>query len=106
MPRRPCLTCGALSTSSYCPAHTRSRPRRHEPDYRKGYSDPEYRRIRERVKQTYLGSPCPVCREPMVGRHAPTVEHLVPLSQGGDPADPMNLAVMCKPCNSGKKGRV
>jgi 5-methylcytosine-specific restriction endonuclease McrA len=33
-----------------------------------------------------------------------TVDHVVPLDQGGDPYDPANLQAACKACNE-RKGR-
>lgn len=37
------------------------------------------------------------------GKHATTVEHIMPTSRGGDPRCWLNTAAACSPCN-GKKG--
>ncbi len=37
------------------------------------------------------------------GKHADTVEHIMPTSRGGDPRCWLNTAAACSPCN-GKKG--
>ncbi len=38
----------------------------------------------------------------LAGNTAATVEHIVPLCNGGDPMDPRNLALACGGCNSEK----
>ena len=37
------------------------------------------------------------------GKHATTIEHIMPKSRGGDPRGWMNTAAACQPCNN-KKG--
>jgi 5-methylcytosine-specific restriction endonuclease McrA len=37
------------------------------------------------------------------GKHATTIEHLMPTSRGGGPRDWLNTAAACQPCNN-KKG--
>ena len=37
------------------------------------------------------------------GKHADTIEHIMPTSRGGDPRCWLNTAAACSPCN-GKKG--
>ncbi len=44
------------------------------------------------------GNKCVFC-----GKHATTVEHILPTSRGGDPRCWLNTAAACSPCN-GKKG--
>ena len=88
--KRPCLTCGAPTDGSYCPAHTRDRT------------------LPTRVLPLLLAesSTCVLCGEPIVeprGRTsgAPSVEHL-----DGNPAndDPSNLALAHYGCNAADAG--
>lgn len=53
------------------------------------------------------GADCPECglnMQPWVDRRHPTIDHIVPLSKGGDNT-PDNLRVICNVCNSRKSNR-
>lgn len=39
------------------------------------------------------------------GKHADTLEHIVPTSRGGDPRGWLNTAAACSPCNGKKSDR-
>ena len=47
---------------------------------------------------------CCYCRRPFTADRRPTIEHLLPVSQGGD-NQPENLALACGPCNYGRANR-
>lgn len=72
--------------------------------YRAGYDDAKYRKARVRLIQSAWGTPCPLCPKVMDARHAPTIDHIRPLSQGGA-NHPGNWRVVGRGCNSGKRGR-
>lgn len=58
----------------------------------------KWRVIREQILRG--GPPCVRCGAP-----ATEVDHIVPLSRGGDPYELTNLQPMCKPCNVAKGDR-
>ena len=60
------------------------------------YTTGEWRAVRKLV----LARDRHICW--MCGRHATTVDHLVPRSKGGS-MDPSNLAAACEKCNYAKK---
>ncbi|MFJ2178903.1 HNH endonuclease [Streptomyces sp. NPDC087851] len=72
-----------------------------------------YRRLT--AAQRALGLPCWICghnipyeiRGPLAGRHplAFTLDHLVPLSRGGDLLDPANARSAHRRCNSARGNR-
>jgi hypothetical protein len=47
-----------------------------------------------------IGSACPICRVKLVaiGDNMPTIEHIIPLSNGGS-NHKSNLKVICRACN-------
>ena len=47
---------------------------------------------------------CCYCRRPFTADRRPTIEHLLPVSRGGD-NQPENLALACKSCNSRRGNR-
>ncbi|MFI6103175.1 HNH endonuclease [Streptomyces sp. NPDC051310] len=67
------------------------------------------------IRQRSLGLPCWLCGEqiryditgPAAGRHpwAFTLDHLVPLSRGGDLLDPANARSAHRRCNSARGNR-
>jgi 5-methylcytosine-specific restriction endonuclease McrA len=48
--------------------------------------------------------PCRNCGKHLEGADA-TVDHIIPLSKGGDPASHSNLAASCRSCNSRKRDK-
>ncbi|MFJ1581569.1 HNH endonuclease [Streptomyces sp. NPDC088182] len=72
-----------------------------------------YRRLT--AQQRSLGLPCWLCghnidygiRGPLAGKHpaAFTLDHLVPLSRGGDLLDPANARSAHRRCNSARGNR-
>lgn len=54
-----------------------------------------WQRVRKRVLQANPN--CVRCGQP-----ADTVDHITPISLGGDPLDETNLRSMCKSCNSSR----
>jgi hypothetical protein len=62
----------------------------------KGQYDHNWRKIRASILQRD-GFICTYC-----GRHAQSVDHIIPLSKGGT-NDPDNLTAACNTCNSSKR---
>ncbi len=100
-PLRPCLEpgCPTLTSRSRCAVHERTSTRNHGgvPAARRGY-DAEYRRARAEAIAAQ-----PWCSECGSSFNL-TADHVVPLSQGGDPHG--LLRVLCKACNSAQGARL
>jgi 5-methylcytosine-specific restriction endonuclease McrA len=106
VPVRPCLSCGRLCQATRCPdcaavynrqVNRRRAAQRPSPDER-GYGW-DWRKVRAEVLERD-GWVCRWCGQP-----AKTVDHLVPLAQGGARLDPANLAAACLRCNSSRGGQ-
>ena len=65
-----------------------------------GRKGARWRRVRLEVLERD-GWTCAHC-----GRQADTVDHRIPLKNGGAPYDLDNLATLCRPCNSRKGDRL
>lgn len=97
-PKRPCSTprCPHLAP---CPVHgrpTASWARPASGAHRRVSIPPS---VRRQVKPE--GALCYLCRT----RTAEEIDHIVPLSAGGDPAAVSNMAPICKPCHRRKTAR-
>jgi 5-methylcytosine-specific restriction protein A len=99
---RRCLDCGAITTRPRCPAcrHRRNRQRGTPAD--RGY-DQAWRLLRLKIL-IRDGWQCQLRRPGCIGK-ATEVDHIVPLSKGGQRLDASNAQAACKPCNSGKRDR-
>ena len=66
-----------------------------------------YDRRWKRLRRWFLirHSLCEECKRNGVLTVATEVDHIKPLSQGGERLDPANLQALCKPCHSRKTGR-
>jgi len=78
-----------------CPAHTKPSPKRtpHNPLY----STTRWQRLRAVVLRR-----SPVCTE--CGRPATLVDHIVPISEGGEQFDEANLRPLCAGCHARQPG--
>lgn len=106
MALRPCTTpaCAELVTGrnqkcDTCRARQQASTRtRRTPPRTAGYD-----RQWEQVRRTYLADH-PACE--LHGPHCTTtatiVDHIVPLTQGGDRLNPTNLQAVCRPCHQHK----
>lgn len=108
MPLRPCLDCGTLHRNpSRCDTHQAQWEQQHERQRgsasARGY-DSAYRKNAAVVMAKHRREWPGICpgwqREPHLSDDL-TVDHIVPLSQGGT-NDHSNLQVLCRPCNSAK----
>ena len=93
MALRPCLTagCPALTSKTRCAEHQRGRDRvRNAP-----YQDPRWIRLRVEVVRK-AGGRCHWCG--VVGKRL-LADHVIPISQGGEPYDPANVVAACYSCN-------
>jgi 5-methylcytosine-specific restriction endonuclease McrA len=62
---------------------------------------------RHRAMIEAAGADCPACglnMQPWIDGRGPTIDHIIPLSRGGDNS-PDNLRVICNVCNSRKSNR-
>ena len=89
MPVKPCLDCGALSTSSRCRRHRRLSTGQRG-------STRQWRQVRAQVLLRD-GYRCQLC-----GRPAGHVDHIVVKRDGGSD-HPGNLRATCAACNLGRK---
>ncbi len=79
MPKRPCLTCGALSDRSYCRRHRPARTGRPRP-FTTGWRATKWRA--DVLAQS--NGECVVCGT----RRGVIAHHLTPIHRGGDPLGP------------------
>lgn len=92
MPVRPCLTCGVLTTRSYCPAHRPSSQTRQTP----GRTNPrEFRRL----ALEYAGDRCEFVNDDgqrCTERTRLEAHHVIGLRDGGDNNAQTNSLVLCR----------
>lgn len=86
----------------YCPGHTAQVDKRVKGNqsWRWVYNTARWRRLRIRVltEEPF----CKECAAQDVVCASAEVDHIVPLSQGGDPYDRKNLQGLCKACHARK----
>ena len=107
MTKFACLDCGVPNNSSRCPECQQRRvlsapPRQRASASSRGY-DHEWKLLRIKILQRD-GYVCRYCQKIMTKAEA-TVDHVVPLSKGGDRVAPTNLVACCLSCNSRKKDK-
>ena len=104
MPLMPCLTCGVPSKKSrcdYCESQLQqAKPRARASSNARGY-DYDWQKVRIRVLNRDNWT-CNYCKKKLFNSDA-TVDHIVPLSRGGERLDSNNLVAACRSCNSAKK---
>jgi 5-methylcytosine-specific restriction endonuclease McrA len=97
--RRPCITCGVLLRhGSYCALD----------DPRSGYRRRVYRETARRFLAQFVAENGPICPGAEELEHDAhpveiselTVDHVVPLTGGGDLLDPENMRPLCRSWNS------
>jgi 5-methylcytosine-specific restriction endonuclease McrA len=95
--KRPCLICGKPSEGSRCVAHT---------PIREGSTTRPYNRKAWKRASLQARADTPYCER--CGHSNPanlTADHIIPLSKGGDAVPgPEGIQVLCRACNSSKKG--
>lgn len=101
---RPC-TAWPCPNFRPCPTHDR---REHDPDLERErnqrrslslavYTSPRWKRLRRRILLER-----PWCQWPGCSRPATDVDHTLPLEDGGEPWDELNLSALCHPHHSRK----
>lgn len=87
----------------HVPAHKRASAPVKVGTYNPLYLTPQWRAARAAVliRDEYT---CKICGCELHGFDC-TVDHIVPLAQGGDPFDMNNLQAACRSCNSAKGKR-
>lgn len=73
------------------------------PDARPNAGDRGYDGLWQKVRRVQLGREpiCRACKRQM----ATCVDHIIPLSQGGERLDYQNLQSLCRGCHAAKTGR-
>lgn len=86
---KACVVCGAPSDQARCPAHRYTRQR-----------GSQARKQRQRIieRDNYQ---CRYCHRYLNGTDDTHVDHIIPLSKGGDESD-MNKQTLCAECNLAK----
>ena len=99
-----CRSCWAPKLSgSACPRCGRGGT---SPARNPAYDDPAYRRFRKRVVSEWIaqhGYVCPGFRREAHASTDLTLDHPVPVLQGGALVDRRNAAVLCRSCNDRKR---
>lgn len=92
---KPCLVCGEPSQANRCPEHplrvTDRRPR----DRVTRANRAAWKNLSRRLRKMQ-----PWCSVPGCASTDLTVDHIVPLSEGGEPYDLDNLRVLCRSHNT------
>jgi 5-methylcytosine-specific restriction protein A len=102
MPPRACIVCGKASEpgASRFSKHQTSNWERHRPAHASVYRTREWTDLRARVLREE-----PVCAEEGCSERSTSVDHIVPLSEGGAPYDRSNLRGMCYPHHRRRSSR-
>ena len=101
---RPCLSCGALTRSTRCPAHERANDHTRRPAFRARYGPGWDKRRAETIAAEPWCHTYPHCPYPDAGSAANplTADHSLALVAGGSDSP---LVTRCRRCNSGKGAR-
>jgi 5-methylcytosine-specific restriction enzyme A len=91
---RACTICGTLTPNTRCPEHQRNWPHTTSAAAR-GY-DHAWRKLRARTLRRH-----PTCQHCNT-RPSTTVDHIIPLAQGGARLNPHNVQALCNPCRQEK----
>jgi 5-methylcytosine-specific restriction endonuclease McrA len=110
MPLLSCLDCGIPTKHSRCDrcfaarelAKPEQAPRARASSAARGY-DAKWHRVRLTILQRDNWT-CIYCNKHLVGSDA-TVDHVNPLSKGGDRLETSNLVAACRSCNSQKSNK-
>lgn len=94
---KPCIECGEPSSSTRCDEHKIRRPDTRPKDRVTRTNLAPWKNLSARLRRLQ-----PWCSVPGCGDTDLTVDHIVPLSDGGDPYDLDNLQVLCRRHNSAK----
>ena len=88
---RPCIEarCPRLTSKTRCQEHQRSR------DYTRNrpYQNPKWIRLRAEVVKAGRCHWCGATDKRLLA------DHVIPISQGGEPYDPANVVAACYSCN-------
>ena len=100
---RPCLTCGAPSTRTRCPAHTATHESRRPSRRIRGRYDTKHNRLRTIVLREQPW--CSHCRTPGTVTNPLEADHILPHNRGGKNVR-RNYQTLCRACNAGKRDRI
>jgi 5-methylcytosine-specific restriction protein A len=90
---------------SYCLEHRRARQQQYDrterdPEIVKFYNSSEWKAARR--QQLNAHPLCQVCLKQNVIKGATTVDHIIPIDQGGEKLDPNNFQSTCASCHASK----
>lgn len=98
---KPCAVCGTPSDGPRCEEHPKKRGERTKPAKRgdgvTAANRSPWKNLSRRLRKMQ-----PFCSVPGCGNTDLTVDHITPLSRGGEPYALSNLQVLCQPHNSAK----
>lgn len=95
---KPCLVCGEPSDGPRCPEHPRGpRSGKSKTPNIVARNGTAWKNLSRRLRRLQ-----PWCSVPGCGNTELTVDHIVPLVNGGAPFDLANLQVLCRSHNSAK----
>lgn len=103
MARRPCLTCGNLTTTSHCTTCTQARERTRTPrptNTTRDWNERQRRAAAVNAWRTTNGDWCPGWRRPAHPATDLTADHTTAVAAGGHPNGP--LTILCRACNGAK----
>ena len=107
-PAKPCAHpgCPALTTSRFCPEHTKTEAQRYDRHQRAPASAKRYGHTWQKIRAAYLSAHplCDMCLAEGKCIAATVVHHRVPLADGGG-NDPANLQALCQRCHSSHHAR-
>ena len=106
MPLIPCLDCGVPTNKSRCDycagQRIQNSPRIRATSNQRGY-DYDWQKVRRRVLNRDQWT-CHYCQKKLLNSDA-TVDHIIPISRGGNRLDANNLVAACRSCSSAKKDK-
>jgi 5-methylcytosine-specific restriction enzyme A len=102
MPPRKCIACSRPSEpgASRCSKHQRSNWDRYKPAFSAVYKSQQWVELRKRVLREETS-----CAEEGCQERSTSVDHIVPLAEGGAPYDRSNVRGMCYPHHKARSSR-
>lgn len=95
---KPCIVCGEPSDGPRCPEHPREpRSGKSKTPNIVARNGTAWKNLSRRLRRLQ-----PWCSVPGCGNTELTVDHIIPLIDGGEPYEITNLQVLCKSHNSAK----
>lgn len=94
---KPCLVCGEPSTSTRCEQHTEPKVDNRPRDRVTRTNRAPWKNLSARLRRMQPWCSIPGCDDTDL-----TIDHIIPLAEGGAPYDLDNLRVLCRRHNSAR----